>query len=381
MKKTSIITGCAGQDGYYLGTQLLKKGFKVIGLDLPQTKGYHKELKELMENPSFKLIEGDICDRYMIRKLLAEEKPKYFFNLAAISHVKVSFDIPERVTEVNYLAVIRILEEIRAVSPKTAFLQASTSEMFGNTFEPKAIWHIKPKEVKMLTKQLQEVRKQDIIILPPEAEIEFAKQTENSPMRPQSPYAIAKTAAFFITQLYRKYGLKTYNTICFNHESSIRAETFVTRKITKFMADIKLNNQLGYKHPVPNGCLTLGNLESRRDWGYAPDYTEAQIKVIESNKPDDYVVATGETHSVREFIEECCRMLHFRLEWKGKGIKEVGYINSIPRIFISKEFYRPAEVDSLCGDYSKIKEKLGWEPEVKFKDLIRIMIESDLNPE
>jgi GDPmannose 4,6-dehydratase len=329
--KAVIVTGI-GQDGYFLSKQLLEKGFKVIGVDQWQTKGYNPQLKELMSNEEFKLIEGDITDRYLIRRLLQEYKPVYFFNTAAISHVKVSFDIPTRVTDVNYLAVIQILEEIRTVSPETRFLQCSTSEQFGDNLD----W----------------------------------PQDENSKMLPNSPYAMSKLGAYFIAKLFRRYGLKIYNSIAFNHESEIRPENFVTRKITKGLSDIKKG--LSDK-------LCLGNIDTFRDWGYAPDYTKAMIKIIESDAPDDYVLSTGERHSVREFIEEACKCLNMNLEWKGKGLDEIGYIDGKPRIFISKEFYRPADVYNLCGNASKIKEKLGWEPKVKFKDLVKIMVGSDLN--
>ena len=332
MNKNIIITGAAGQDGYYLSKQLIEKGYNVIGIDQWQTKGYNKELKELMRMDNFKLIEGDITDKHFIKRIIIEYMPKWFFNTAAISHVGVSFQIPERVTEVNYLAVINIIENIRSYSPATGFLQCSTSEQFGDNKE--------------------------------------TPQNELSAMMPNSPYAIAKASAYYFTRLYRKYGIKTYNTICFNHESEIRPETFVTRKITKGIVDIMKGEQ---------DKLVLGNIDTFRDWGYAPDYTEFMIKVMESEKPDDYVIVTGETHTVREFIEEVCDVADIEIEWKGEGVDEIGYLNGEPKIFISREFYRPAEVEKLHGDYSKAKEKIGWEPKTKFKDLVRIMYEADFN--
>lgn len=328
--KNAIVTGI-GQDGFFLSKQLIDKGYFVLGLDQWQTKGYSKEVKELMDDENFKFVEGDITDRYLIKRLLTEYVPEMFFNTAAISHVGVSFEIPERVTEVNYIAVINILENIRAFSPKTKFLQCSTSEQFGDN-----------KEI---------------------------PQDEMSSMMPNSPYAIAKTASYFFTKLYRKYGIKTYNTICFNHESEIRPETFVTRKVTKGLADILVHKT--------QDKLVLGNIDTYRDWGYAPDFTAFMIKIMKSYEPNDYVLATGETHTVRDFIEEVCDILGVKLEWKGKGIDEVGLINNKPTIFISKDFYRPAEVEKLCGDTLKAK-KIGWFPKTTFKELVKMMVDVDI---
>ncbi len=328
--KNVIITGI-GQDGYFLSKQLLDEGYYVVGIDRWQDKGYSKEYTELMSHDNFKLVEGDITDRYLIRRLLTEYKPIWFFNTAAISHVGVSFEIPERVTKVNYLAVLVMLEEIRAINPETAFLQCSTSEQFGdNTNIP---------------------------------------QDENSAMMPNSPYAIAKTAAYFLLKLYRNYGIRTYNTICFNHESELRPENFVTRKITKALAEMKNTGK---------GKLTLGNIDTSRDWGYAPDYTKAMIAMMKTNCSNDYVLCTEETHTVREFIGAACDILEFKLEWKGKGIDEVGYIDGRPAIFISKEFYRPAEVTMLLGSSHRARRILGWEPETTFYELVKKMVEHDL---
>jgi GDPmannose 4,6-dehydratase len=331
MKNKNVIITGIGQDGYFLSKQLLDEGYYVVGIDRWQDKGYSDEYKELMANENFKLIEGDITDRYMIRRLLENYQPLFFFNTAAISHVGVSFEIPERVTEVNYLAVLNILEELRAVSPETGFLQCSTSEQFGdNTKIP---------------------------------------QDENSAMMPNSPYSIAKTAAYNLVKLYRNYGLKTYNTISFNHESKLRPENFVTRKITKALTNLKKTG---------DGKLVLGNIDTYRDWGHAPDFTNAMIQIVKTNCSNDYVLCTGETHTVREFVEETCNVLGFELRWEGKGINEIGYINNEPRIFISKEFYRPAEVQALMGSNHKIQTILGWQPTTTFKELVKIMVEHDL---
>ena len=337
-----IITGI-GQDGYYLSKKMLKKGYFVVGIDQWQNKGYSKEYKELMNNDNFKLIEGDITNRYLIKRIIKEYKPKYFFNTAAISHVAVSFDIPEITFNVNTMAPLIILEELRHNSPDTSFLQCSTSEQFG-----------------------------DFIDIP---------QTEETKMLPNSPYAIAKTATFFLTKLYRKYGLKTYNTICFNHESEIRPDNFVTRKITKTLAEIVSGK---------TDILTLGNLNAKRDWGYSPDYVDGMIKIIESNDPDDYILATGETHTVKEFVEAAIQSMGLEIAWEGTGVNEKGTIiafdeNGISMIVkenavvVSKDFYRPAEVNVLLGDPTKIKDKLGWEPTTKFEELVAKMVRHDLN--
>lgn len=328
--KNVIITGI-GQDGYYLSKKLLDKGYFVVGLDQWQSQGYNKHLKELMSNKNFKFIEGDITDRYLIRDILTKYQPELFFNTAAISHVAVSFNIPEKVAEVNYLAVVMILNEIKAISPSTRFLQCSTSEQFGDNID--------------------------------------TPQNENSNMMPNSPYAVAKMGAFYITKIYRKYGLKTYNSLAFNHESPLRPDTFVTKKIIKALVNISK----GSKTP-----LVLGNINSNRDWGYAPEYVDAMIKIINSDIPDDYVICTSETHSIREFIEESCNQLDMTLKWEGEGLEEVGYIDNKPLIFISKDFYRPNEVSNLLGDYSKLKNTLGWEPKVKFAELINIMIDYEV---
>jgi len=277
-----------------------------------------------------------------MKRVIQEYQPKYFFNTAAISHVAVSFDIPELVMNVNTIAPLIILEELRHNSTHTKFLQCSTSEQFGDFIE--------------------------------------TPQSEETKMMPNSPYAIAKAATFFLVKLYRKYGLKTYNTICFNHESEIRPDNFVTRKITKTLAEIFTGKA---------DKLILGNMDAKRDWGYAPDYIDGMIKVIESDESDDYVLATGETHTVREFVEAAVQAMGLEVAWEGTGVNEKGSIISFDQngigiiimknvIVINEDFYRPAEVDVLLGDPSKIKNKLGWEPTTKFKELVAKMVRNDL---
>lgn len=333
--KSAIVTGL-GQDGYYLSKQLLEKGCEVTGVTRWQCKGYNKQLKELMAHTNFTLREGDITDKYFMHRVITDTYPDAFFNTAAISHVAISFDIPEITAEANYLAVLRILEELRAHSPHTAFLQCSTSEQFGDNTE--------------------------------------TPQTENSKMSPVSPYAIAKQAAYQLTRLYRKHGMKTYNTICFNHESEIRPDNFVTRKITKGMTDIKKGKIKSF---------TLGNLDAYRDWGYAPDYTKAMIDLVEAEKPGEYVLCTGETHTVREFIQETAKNLNMIIEFdiniKGEDIVVlIDGIERRPIIYTSTRFHRPAEVDRLCGSYEKINKEIGWKPTTTFKELVKIMVEHDM---
>jgi len=326
--KVVIVTGVTGQDGYYLSKQLLQKGYQVIGYSRYQSHGLTERMKELISHQDFTFIDGDITDRYHIGNVLKIWKPDHFYNLAALSHVGNSYEIPERVTEVNYMGVLNILQEIRDKSPHTKFLQASTSELFGQN--------------------------------------EQIPHNEETKMLPTSPYSIAKFGAYALTKLYRAYGLKTYNSICFNHESEYRPENFVTGKIAASVARIMTNQQ---------EVLELGNMNAYRDWGYAPDYTKAMIMMMESDIPDDYVIATNETHSVREFVEQAVKTFNNAVIWENQGVEEVGKVNGIVRVKINPDFYRPTEVPKLCGDYSKIKQNLGWEPKIRFEQLVQIMVE------
>ena len=326
--KVAIVTGVTGQDGYYLSKQLLDKGYQVIGYSRYQSHGLTDRMKELTNSPNFKFIEGDITDRYHISKILKQYQPDYFYNLAALSHVGNSYEIPERVTEVNYIGVLNILQEIKDKSPHTSYLQCSTSEMMG--------------------------------------ENEEIPHNENSKMLPTSPYAIAKFGAYALTKLYRRYGLKTYNAIAYNHEGKNRGENFVTGKIAASVARIMTNQQ---------DVLELGNINSYRDWGESNDFMRAYIMMMESDQPDDYIIATNETHSVREFVEQSFKLFNRTVLWENVGVDEVGKINGIVRVKINPDFYRPTEVPKLCGDYSKIKQKLGWQPQIKFEQLVKIMVE------
>jgi len=320
MNKTAIITGITGQTGSYLADILLEKGYKVYGLKR-RSSSFNTEridhlYTDLHQNNQLELVYGDLSDYASLLGLIADVKPNLFFNMAAQSHVRVSFDIPEYTMDVTGTGVIRCLEAIRKYSPDTRFLQASSSEMFGATPPP---------------------------------------QNESTPFHPRSPYAVAKVAGYYSTINYREaYNLFACNTICFNHESPRRGETFVTRKITRAAARIKLGLQ---------NELFLGNLEAKRDWGHAKDYAYGMIQILESDSPDDYVVSTGEMYSVKDFAQKVFDKLN--LDWSK-------YVKFDPK------YLRPTEVDALQGDCSKIKNKLGWKPKYSFDDLVNEMIESDL---
>ena len=322
--KRALITGITGQDGSYLAELLLQKGYEVHGIIRRSSSFNTQRIDHIYTDPHFDdtrlfLHYGDLCDSVALVKLLYDLKPDEIYNLGAQSHVRVSFDIPESTGDIVGLGTQRILEAVRetGLAEKVRFYQASSSEMFG---------------------KVQEV-----------------PQTEKTPFWPRSPYACAKVYAYWLTVNYREsYGLHASNGILFNHESPRRGETFVTRKITRAATRIKLGLQ---------NALYLGNMDAKRDWGYAKDYVEMMWMMLQQDKPDDYVVATNETHSVREFVEETFAALD--LDWKQYVKHDVRY-------------ERPAEVELLIGDPAKAKKQLGWEPKVKFKELVKIMVEADL---
>ena len=316
MSKSAVITGITGQTGSYLADLLLEKDYKVYGLKRRSSSFNTDRIDHLFDNPNLKLIYGDLSDYSSIVNLVSDVKPDIFFNMAAQSHVRVSFDIPEYTVDVTGTGVIRCLEAIKKYCPQTRYLQASSSEMFGATPPP---------------------------------------QNETTPFHPRSPYAVAKVSGYYSTINYREaYNLFACNTICFNHESSRRAETFVTRKITRAAARIKLGLQ---------NELYLGNLEAKRDWGHAKDYAKAMIQILESDTPDDYVVSIGEMHSVKEFAE---------LVFNKLDLDYQKYVKFDPK------YLRPTEVDALQGDSSKIRNKLGWKPEYTFEMLVDEMIDHDM---
>jgi len=338
--KKALITGITGQDGSYLAELLLAKGYEVHGMIRRSSSFNTGRIDHIYRDPHEKNVRlflhyGDLNDASSINTLLRNIKPDEIYNLGAQSHVRVSFDIPEYTGEVDALGTVRILEGIRETELKTKFYQASSSELYGKVVE--------------------------------------TPQTETTPFYPRSPYACAKAYAFYITQNYREsYNMYACNGILFNHESPRRGETFVTRKITRAAARIKLGLQ---------ECLYLGNLDAKRDWGFAGDYVEAMWLMLQQEKADDYVIATGETYMVRTFAEMVFARLGMPLQWQGSGIDETG-IDSVTGktvIRIDSKYFRPAEVDLLLGDPSKAKRELGWKIKTSFEQLVNMMTDADLN--
>jgi len=341
MTKVALITGATGQDGAYLSEFLLDKGYDVHGIKRRASLLNTQRVDHLYQDPheesrNFFLHYGDLSDATNLIRIMQEVQPDEIYNLGAQSHVAVSFETPEYTSDVNGLGTMRLLEAIRilGLENKTRFYQASTSELYG---------------------KVQEV-----------------PQNELTPFYPRSPYAVAKLYAYWIVINYREaYGIYACNGILFNHESPLRGETFVTRKITRGLARIKVGIEQ---------CLYLGNLDAKRDWGHAKDFVKMQWLMLQQDEPDDFVIATGEQHSVREFVEICARALDIDLQWKGKGAEEKGYDASTGQCIVSvdSEYYRPTEVDSLLGDPSKAKAQLGWVPEVGFSELVEEMAAADL---
>ena len=331
--KKALITGITGQDGSYLTELLLDKNYEVHGIVRRASLFNRNRIEHLKDNPNLHLHYGDMTDSSNLNRILEKVQPDEIYNLAAQSHVGVSFEVPEYTAEVDAVGTLRFLDAINETGVKTRFYQASTSELYG---------------------LVQEV-----------------PQTEKTPFYPRSPYAVAKLYAYWIVVNYREaFGIHASNGILFNHESPRRGETFVTRKITLGVAGIKAKKMK---------TLTLGNLDARRDWGYAPDYVNMMWMMLQQDKPDDYVVATNEMHSVREFIELSFSIAGIKVEWKGKEEKEVG-INAATGetiVAIDPRFYRPTEVEQLLGNPAKAKTKLGWEPKVKFAELVKIMTVAD----
>lgn len=337
--KKALITGITGQDGAYLVELLLEKGYEVHGIVRRSSSSNTSRIDHLLNDSKvfdkkLFLHYGDLADGTGLSKLIQDIRPDEIYNLGAQSHVRVSFDTPEYTGDVTGLGSIRILEAIRETGLPIKYYQASSSELYGLVQE--------------------------------------TPQTEKTPFYPRSPYAVAKLYAYWIAVNYREsYDIFAANGILFNHESPRRGETFVTRKITLGLADI-VTGQME--------CLYLGNLDAKRDWGYAKDYVEGMWRILQQDKPGDYVLATGETHSVREFIEECCKYLDIDIEWKGIGMNEVGVDKKTGKeiIKIDAQFFRPAEVELLLGNPAKAQKELGWVPKTAFRELAKLMMESDL---
>jgi GDPmannose 4,6-dehydratase len=337
--KKALITGITGQDGAYLAEFLLGKGYEVHGIKRRSSLFNTDRIDHLYQdphdkNPKFILHHGDLTDSSSLIRIIQEVQPNEIYNLAAQSHVAVSFEEPEYTANSDALGPLRILEAIRilGLEKKTRFYQASTSELFG--------------------------------------EVQEIPQKETTPFYPRSPYAVAKLYAYWITINYREaYGMYACNGILFNHESPIRGETFVTRKITRALTRIKLNLQ---------DCLYLGNMNAKRDWGHAKDYVEMQWLMLQQDEPEDFTISTGKQYSVREFVQIAAKELGMDIQWQGSGISEKGVWQEKTIISVDPRYFRPTEVETLLGDSSYAKEKLGWEPKISFEELVKEMVQVDL---
>lgn len=334
MSRVALITGIRGQDGAYLAKFLLEKGYRVLGGDRRSGDSSLWRLRELGIERDVEILYFDLLEFSNIWRILEKYKPDELYNLAAQSFVQASFEQPILTTEINSLGTLRILESLRIVKPDVKFYQASTSELFGKVRE--------------------------------------IPQNENTPFYPRSPYGVSKLFSYWITVNYREaHGMFACNGILFNHESPLRGVEFVTRKITYSLAKIRYGLL---------DRLKIGNLEAKRDWGYAPEYVEAMWLMLQAEKPDDYVIATGEAHSVREFIDLAAKVCGFDIVWEGRGVDEKGIDRRTNKVIVevASEFFRPAEVDILVGDPQKAMKVLGWRPRTNFEKLVTIMMEADL---
>ena len=338
-QKTALITGITGQDGSYLAEFLLEKGYVVHGIKRRASSFNTQRVDHIyqdphIENANFKLHYGDLTDTSNLIRIIQETQPDEIYNLGAQSHVAVSFESPEYTADVDALGSLRILEAIRilGLEKKTRFYQASTSELYGLVQE--------------------------------------TPQKETTPFYPRSPYAVAKMYAYWITVNYREaYGIYACNGILFNHESPRRGETFVTRKITRGLANISQGLE---------ECLFMGNIDALRDWGHAKDYVRMQWLMLQQDTPEDFVIATGVQYSVRQFIEKTATALGMQIRWEGEGVNEVGYWDQKAVIRIDPRYFRPTEVETLLGDPTKAKEKLGWVPEICLDEMVQEMVQIDL---
>ena len=342
MKKKVLIFGVTGQDGSLLARLLLRKNYEVHGVKRRSSSFNTARIDDIFKkegNKNFFLHFGDLTDALNIQALIAKIKPKEIYNLGAQSHVKVSFDTPEYTANADAIGTLRILESIRAagLTKKTKFYQASTSEMFGNSKR---------------------------------------SQNENTAFHPESPYGTAKLFSYWITKNYRKaYGIFASNGILFNHEGEYRGETFLTRKVTIGVARIFLNKEK---------FISLGNLNAKRDWGDAKDYVEGMYKILQHSRPDDFVLATGKTYSVRQFVEHAFKAIDISIKWRGFGLKEVGYDSKNSKrilIKVDKKYFRPNEVNHLLGDYKKAKKIIKWKPKIPFTEMVKKMVLNDIKLE
>ena len=338
-KKTALITGVTGQDGSLLTEFLLKKKYRIIGVKRRSSSFNTQRIDHIYNDTkqvnNFIPYYGDLNDSTNLLRIIQATQPDEIYNLGAQSHVHTSFETPEYTANSDGLGTLRLLEAIRILKleKKTKFYQASTSEIFGNNVIP---------------------------------------QNEKTPFRPRSPYAISKLYSYWTTVNYREaYNIFASNGILFNHEGPRRGETFVTRKITRGVAEIFLKKRK---------VLYLGNLNAKRDWGYAEDYVKSMWLMLQAKKPNDYVIATGKSRSVREFVEKAFKHVKIKIKWKGKGIKEVGYNSANNQILVKVDpkYFRPTDINELRGDYSKARRELGWKPKTTFDEMVRIMVESDL---
>ncbi|MCC5464097.1 GDP-mannose 4,6-dehydratase [Pelosinus baikalensis] len=341
MKKVALITGITGQDGAYLAELLLSKGYIVHGIKRRSSMFNTDRIDHLYQDTHESAVNlflhyGDLTDSTNLIRIIQQVQPDEIYNLAAQSHVQVSFEMPEYTANSDALGTLRILEAIRilGLAKKTKFYQASTSELYGLVQE--------------------------------------TPQKETTPFYPRSPYAVAKLYGYWITVNYREaYGMYACSGILFNHESPLRGETFVTRKITRAVARIKLGLQ---------SKLYLGNLDAKRDWGYAKDYVEAMWLILQQEKPEDFVVATGQTHKVRHFVEAALREVDIEVEWQGSGVNEKGFDRATGKVLVEvdQRYFRPTEVDLLLGDPTKAQKKLGWQPKITLAELVSMMVQEDL---
>ena len=333
MRKKALITGITGQDGSYLAELLLEKGYEVIGMVRRSSLASTGRLHPLLHKGSLQLIEGDLSDSTSLRRVLERAEPDEIYNLAAMSHVQSSFLVPEYTVDIDGVGVLRLLEAVKEMTPFAKVYQASTSELFGK--------------------------------------VRHSPQTEETPFYPRSPYGVAKLYAYWTVVNYREaYQLFACNGILFNHESPRRGESFVSRKISLGVSRIALG--LSSK-------LSLGNLDAYRDWGYAKDFVEGMWLMLQQEKPQDFVLATGKTHTVREFVEKAFLEVGISLVWEGKGLEEKGIEASSGKVLVdvSKEFFRPAEVDFLLGDPTKAFQEMGWKAKTSFDELVSLMVQSD----